>query len=217
MNMSPTLSQRSKVQQVNETACRLAEAARQGSDSDERESKQAPSTMLAIFGLPTGLPQQLHTCKTFARPRLSPYRFRVAAAAAETPVKRGRGRPKKSDTPAKAASAPAKRGRKKKEELPDKTADTPPESLKSNGDSLEQRSKELTALNDSGIDLDDDDIDDDIDDDDIDDDIDDEFLDDDDDEMLGDDDDDVGNGDKVKHCCHQCAAMMLMCHCSAVH
>ena len=63
------------------------------------------ATMSSTFGLHAVLPLHLHGCNGPARPRFNPARLRAAAAATETPVKRGRGRPKKVDSAGTAATA----------------------------------------------------------------------------------------------------------------
>lgn len=63
------------------------------------------ATMLSTFGLHTVLALHLHGCKHPARPRINPARLRAAAAATETSVKLGRGRPKKVDSAGTAATA----------------------------------------------------------------------------------------------------------------
>lgn len=79
--------------------------------------------MLTVFGRQTGLPLHLQTCKHFARPRSSPVSIRTAATAAETPVKRGRGRPKKSETPAKTTKPKPAKQAEQKQVLSDSTTD----------------------------------------------------------------------------------------------
>ena len=59
--------------------------------------------MLSTFGLHTVLPLHLHG-NASARPRLNSARFRATAAATETPVKRGRGRPKKVVEPPESSA-----------------------------------------------------------------------------------------------------------------
>lgn len=74
--------------------------------------------MLSMYGLQSPLPLHAHTSTGSARPRLGPARFRIAAAAAETTVKRGRGRPKKSVAPTEEVAAPVKPPVKQKKKEP---------------------------------------------------------------------------------------------------
>ena len=71
-----------------------------------------------MYGLQSPLQLHAHTSTGSVRPRLGPARFRIAAAAAETTVKRGRGRPKKSVTPTEKVAAPVKPPVKQKKKEP---------------------------------------------------------------------------------------------------